>query len=85
MSTPDLEVLEKITVVGKPHRTWAGTFFCKPERYLQPENIDQIKTIVNEARRQKKTIMLTGSGHSPSHLTMTNEWLVNLDKFNKPV
>lgn len=85
MSTPDLEVLEKIAVVGKPHRTWAGTFFCKPERYLQPENIDQIKTIVNEARRQKKTIMLTGSGHSPSHLTMTNEWLVNLDKFNKPV
>lgn len=81
----DIETINKITVKGKPHHTWAKTFFCKPEKYLQPSNIDEIKALVNEARKQKKTIMLTGSGHSPSTLTMTNEWLVNLDKFNKPV
>ena len=26
--------------------------------------------------------MTVGSGHSPSDLTMTTEWLCNLDKFN---
>lgn len=41
--------------------------------------------MVNEARRQGKTIMTVGSGHSPSDLTMTNEWMCNLDKFNKLV
>lgn len=82
------------TVKGRKHGTWAGTFFCAPELYLQPSSIDQIKSIVVEAHRQKKRIMLTGSGHSPSDLTMTlgktatksnGEWLVNLDKFNSPV
>lgn len=81
----DLDIVKSITVVGKPHRTWAGTFFCKPERYLQPSTIDEIQALVREARRQARTVMLTGSGHSSSHLTMTSEWLVNLDKFNKPV
>lgn len=81
----DLETVNGITVAGKPHRTWAGTFFCKPERYIQPGTIEEIQSVVREAHRQRKTIMLTGSGHSPSHLTMTNEWLVNLDKFNQPV
>lgn len=81
----DLEIVTKRTVVGKPHKTWAGTFFCKPERYIQPTTIEEIQAVVREAHRQKRTIMLTGSGHSPSHMTMTTEWLVNLDKFNRPV
>ncbi|EGW33806.1 D-arabinono-1,4-lactone oxidase [Spathaspora passalidarum NRRL Y-27907] len=29
--------------------------------------------------------MTVGSGHSPSDLTMTNEWLCNLDKFNRVI
>ncbi|VVT55303.1 uncharacterized protein SAPINGB_P004529 [Magnusiomyces paraingens] len=82
------------TVSRRSHRTWAGTFYCAPELYLQPSSIDELKSIVVEAHRQKKRIMLTGSGHSPSDLTMTlprgvtqstGEWLVNLDRFNKPV
>lgn len=65
------------------HRTWAGTFYCKPQAIFQPRNIDEIQELVNQARVNKKTIMTVGSGHSPSDLTMTNEWLCNLDKFNR--
>ncbi|ODQ78098.1 hypothetical protein BABINDRAFT_177685 [Babjeviella inositovora NRRL Y-12698] len=65
------------------HSTWAGTFQCRPSAYFQPATLDDIKTLVNEARLNKKTLMTVGSGHSPSDLTMTSEWLVNLDKFHE--
>lgn len=65
------------------HKTWAGTFMCKPQAIFQPSNVQQIEDLVNAARISNKTIMTVGSGHSPSDLTMTNEWLCNLDKFNK--
>lgn len=81
----DLETVNQITIPGKPHQTWAGTYFCKPKRYIQPGSIHEIQAVVREAHRQRTTIMLTGSGHSPSHITMTNDWLVNLDKFNQPI
>ncbi|CAN3374661.1 hypothetical protein DIURU_000057 [Diutina rugosa] len=67
------------------HSTWAGTYRCRPQAYFQPRTLEEIRTLVNEARRQGKTIMTVGSGHSPSDLTMTNEWMCNLDKFNKLV
>lgn len=65
------------------HRTWAGTFYCKPQAIFQPTNEKEIVELINQARRLGKTIMTVGSGHSPSDLTMTNEWLCNLDKFDK--
>lgn len=70
---------------GHIHSTWAGTFKCRPEIYIQPSNVNEINAIVRNARKYGKTIMLTGSGHSPSILTMTKDWLVNLDKFNKVI
>lgn len=65
------------------HKTWARTFACTPQEYLQPSTIDQIVDIVNAARKSRRSIMTVGSGHSPSDLTMTSSWLVNLDKFNR--
>lgn len=65
------------------HKTWAGTFMCKPQAIFQPTNINEIQDLVNQARVNHKTIMTVGSGHSPSDLTMTNKWLCNLDKFNR--
>lgn len=90
----DQSIIDKISVSGKRHKTWAGTFTCLPQLYLQPRSIEEVQAVVREAHRQKKRIMLTGSGHSPSDLTMTQnhlassntctgEWLVNLDNFNK--
>lgn len=65
------------------HKTWAGTFFCQPHAIFQPTNLDELKELVKQAKLNGKTIMTVGSGHSPSDMTMTNDWLCNLDKLNK--
>lgn len=67
------------------HKTWAGTFYCKPQAIFQPRTIEEVQELVNQARICGKTIMTVGSGHSPSDLTMTNEWLCNLDKLNRVI
>ncbi|GMM28512.1 D-arabinono-1,4-lactone oxidase [Martiniozyma asiatica (nom. inval.)] len=72
-------------IVPKIHHTWAKTYFCNPQYYFQPDSVEQIQEIVNNARKLNKKVMVVGSGHSPSDLTMAspNDWLMNLDKFNK--
>ncbi|CAN6631947.1 D-arabinono-1,4-lactone oxidase [Trichomonascus vanleenenianus] len=67
------------------HSTWAGTFRCRPDRYYQPQSVEEIRFVVENVRKHGRTIMVTGAGHSPSRLTMTSDWLVNLDKFNRIV
>lgn len=45
--------------------------------------MEQIQELIKQASKLNKTIMTVGLGHSPSDLTMTNEWLCNLDKFDR--
>ncbi|ANB13982.1 D-arabinono-1,4-lactone oxidase [Sugiyamaella lignohabitans] len=75
--------LAPFSFANRTHRTWAGTFRCKPQLYIQPRTAEEIRDAVVEAKRLNKTLMLTGSGHSPSTLTMSDEWIMNLDIFNK--
>ncbi|KAH8662082.1 D-arabinono-1,4-lactone oxidase [Xylariales sp. PMI_506] len=65
------------------HATWAKTFYSLPELYLQPESLEEIEHIVNVARQCRRRITTVGCGHSPSTITCTSSWLVNLDKYNK--
>lgn len=61
------------------HKTWARTFTCAPELYLRPQSVAEVQKIVNLARACRRRITTVGSGHSPSDLTCTSSWLVNLD------
>lgn len=65
------------------HHTWARTFSCLPEFYIQPETLPEIEKVVDLARRCRRRITVTGCGHSPSNMTCTSSWLVNLDRFNR--
>ncbi|KAH3688200.1 hypothetical protein WICPIJ_000842 [Wickerhamomyces pijperi] len=62
---------------------WAKIFTCKPALYFQPSTITEIQSIIKSAVEEKKTLLTVGSGHSPSDLIMTNEWLMNLDNFQQ--
>ncbi|AOA62955.1 D-arabinono-1,4-lactone oxidase [Komagataella phaffii CBS 7435] len=64
------------------HTTWAKTFVCHPELYFQPSTLEEIQLLVKSALKHQKTIMTVGSGHSPSDMTMSDEWLLNLDKYS---
>ncbi len=77
------EKLQEFVSTKTVHQTWAKTFFCKPQAIFQPRTVDEIRELVDQARINGKTIMTVGSGHSPSDMTMTKEWLCNLDKFNQ--
>lgn len=61
------------------HKTWARTFTCKPELYIRPQSVPEVQKAVNLARTSRRRITTTGSGHSPSDLTCTSSWLINLD------
>lgn len=65
------------------HHTWAKTFFSRPELYVCPQSIPEIQKLVTLARRCRRRLVVVGSGHSPSDLTCTSSWLVNLDGFNR--
>lgn len=67
------------------HHTWARTFHSFPELYVQPQSVEEIQKAVALARRCRRRITVVGSGHSPSDLTCTSSWMVNLDNFNKVV
>ncbi|KAF4548658.1 D-arabinono-1,4-lactone oxidase-like protein [Elsinoe fawcettii] len=62
------------------HSTWAKTFHSRPELYLQPETVSEVQKIIQVARRCRRRIVTVGCGHSPSDLTLTSSWIVNIDK-----
>ncbi|KAF2740827.1 D-arabinono-1,4-lactone oxidase [Polyplosphaeria fusca] len=65
------------------HRTWARTFHSRPELYIRPQSLPEIQKIVTLARRMRRRVVTVGSAHSPSDLTCTSAWMVNLDDFNQ--
>ncbi|EMC92227.1 hypothetical protein BAUCODRAFT_282374 [Baudoinia panamericana UAMH 10762] len=65
------------------HYTWAKTFSSRPELYIRPESLEEVQKIVNLARKCRRRIVVVGCGHSPSTLTCTSSWMVNLDKCNR--
>lgn len=65
------------------HHTWARTFHSRPELYLQPQSTEEIRKIIILARRCRRRIATTGCAHSPSDLTCTSSWLVNLDHYDQ--
>jgi len=62
---------------------WAKTLRFSPKRFCQPESIDDVVSIVREARG-KGQVRVQGAEHSHSwsQFTLTNDTLVNLDKLN---
>ena len=79
---PESELVEFSTTTHQ-HHTWARTFFSYPERYIQPRTTEELEKVVKLARRCRRRIVVVGCGHSPSDLTCTSSWLVNLDHLEK--
>src|SRR2546423_1534592 len=65
------------------HHTWARTFYSRPEIYIQPQSVPEIQMAVTLARRCRRRLVVVGNAHSPSDLTCTSSWMMNLDNFNK--
>lgn len=64
-------------------QNWAKIYTIIPQLYFQPSTVDEITAIVNSAKKEKKSIITVGSGHSPSNICITKDWIINLDNFKK--
>ncbi|CAG8227999.1 unnamed protein product [Penicillium nalgiovense] len=49
---------------------------------LDHRTISEIQQVVVLASRCRRTLITVGSGHSPSDLVCTSNWMINLDNFN---
>ncbi|KAI9791368.1 MAG: D-arabinono-1,4-lactone oxidase [Peltula sp. TS41687] len=65
------------------HHTWAKTFHSRPELFIRPQSTIEIQKIITLARRCRRRLTVVGSAHSPSDLTCTSSWMVNLDDYNR--
>ncbi|KAF2247020.1 L-gulonolactone/D-arabinono-1,4-lactone oxidase [Trematosphaeria pertusa] len=65
------------------HHTWARTFHSRPELYIRPQSLAEIQKIVTLARRMRRRVVTVGCAHSPSDLTCTSAWMVNLDDYRQ--
>ena len=79
----DLSELSDFSTTSHQHHTWARTFHSYPERYIKPRTPEELQKVIKLARRCRRRINLVGCGHSPSDLTCTSSWLVNLDHFEE--
>ncbi|KAF1985204.1 D-arabinono-1,4-lactone oxidase [Aulographum hederae CBS 113979] len=64
------------------HHTWAKTFYSHPSLYIRPHTLPEIQKAVTLARRCRRRLVVVGCGHSPSDLTCTSAWMMNLDRFD---
>ena len=65
------------------HHTWAKTYYSRPELYIRPRTIEEISKIIGLARKCHRRLVTVGCAHSPSDLTCTSSWMINLDLYDE--
>ncbi|KAI9230477.1 MAG: D-arabinono-1,4-lactone oxidase-domain-containing protein [Piptocephalis tieghemiana] len=66
-----------------PFTNWAKTFHCIPACTFQPKTEEEVLQIIAQARQEGRRVRAVGSGHSPSDLTLTRDYLVKTDLLNR--
>ncbi|MEX2589589.1 MAG: FAD-binding protein, partial [Chitinophagales bacterium] len=64
------------------YENWGRNLQFTPERYYQISNEAEIIELIRLANKEQKKIRMVGTGHSWSELIKTDDFLVNMDKFN---
>ncbi|GAA5864831.1 hypothetical protein JCM1840_004919 [Sporobolomyces johnsonii] len=83
LSTSDLRhKLAPITLVpgtsASVFTNWATTFRSQTEATFRPTDVEQVRWVVELARREAKELRAAGAGHSPSDIVCTGGYVVDL-------
>ena len=64
-------------------QNWSKTQTCYPTEIFYPENLEDVKAIVDKAAQRNKKIRCAASGHSWSSLSITEDYLVVVNNLNE--
>ena len=64
---------------------WAKTEKVTPQYRTQPASAKELTNYISMASSNGKRVRMTGSGHSASDITITNEVMFNPEKLNQPL
>ncbi|KAL5708333.1 L-galactonolactone dehydrogenase [Ranunculus cassubicifolius] len=62
---------------------WSGTHEVQTRTFIQPENLNQLEKIINDAHQNKQKIRPVGSGLSPNGIGLQRAGMVNLALMDK--
>ncbi|GAA6062185.1 hypothetical protein JCM10212_001349 [Sporobolomyces blumeae] len=62
---------------------WATTFKSQTDKTFAPTTVDEVRRVVELARRRGKELRACGAGHSPSDIVCTGGYMVDVRGLNK--
>ncbi|KAK4700290.1 L-gulonolactone oxidase, partial [Phenoliferia sp. Uapishka_3] len=68
---------------GSIFTNWASTFESQTASTFRPTTVEEVRLVVELARREGKELRPSGSGHSPSDLVCTDGFVINLDRIGR--
>jgi len=60
-------------------KNWAGNLRFNPTKVFTPKTVEEIKEAISQAKQNKKSLRMRGSGHSWTGLIETNDYYLHLD------
>ena len=63
-------------------RNWSHTAESTPNQIIYPVSIEEIRSIVKEAKHNNKKIRVAGASHSFTNVVKTNDILLSLDRLS---
>lgn len=79
-------LLRPYTLTETPARiftNWATTFKSQTSAIFRPTTVEQVRWVVELARREGKELRAAGAGHSPSDIVCTEGYIVDLKGLDK--
>ncbi|GAA5889432.1 hypothetical protein JCM16303_005561 [Sporobolomyces ruberrimus] len=64
---------------------WATTFRSQTQATFKPRSVDQVRWIVELARREGKELRAAGAGHSPSDIVCTGGYVMDLKGLDRVI
>ncbi|GAA5911912.1 D-arabinono-1,4-lactone oxidase [Sporobolomyces salmoneus] len=71
--------------VSSVFQNWATTFRSQTQATFTPRSVDQVRWIVELARRLGKELRAAGAGHSPSDIVCTGGYVIDLKGLDRVI
>ncbi|KAG0144225.1 hypothetical protein CROQUDRAFT_47611 [Cronartium quercuum f. sp. fusiforme G11] len=63
-------------------QNWARNIQCRPRGLMRPRTEEEVRLVIELARREGREVRCVGAGHSPSDLACSSDYMMNLDNLS---